>query len=75
MTAATGTRPKQRACACEIATTDACLATSASRSRVGGVNGPCNVVTTGARASPRRPASKGPSSVWSWMMSASLSAS
>ena len=75
MTAATGMGPKDRAWACEIATTDACRAAWASLRRFATVTFPWIVVTTGCRAIPRRPASTGPRSVWSWMMSASASAS
>ena len=75
MTAATGMSPKLRACACEIATIDACPAISASARRLRAVTCPWIVVTTGGRDIPRRPASSGPSSVWSWMMPVSASAS
>jgi hypothetical protein len=37
----------------------------------GAVTCPWMVVTTGGRDIPRRPASSGPRSVWSWMMSTS----
>ena len=56
-----------------MATSDACLATSARMGCVSPLNGPWLVCTTGGLRMPRRPAMSGPRKVWSWMTSTSAS--